>query len=53
MNFVCIVFKQYIKMLTLSSMENLIMECNLVGYQHIHKIWMSLNFGQIPSLTME
>ena len=28
-NFVCIVFKQGVKMLTLSSMENLIVECNL------------------------
>ena len=30
-NFVCIVFEQGVKMLTLSSMENLIVECNLVA----------------------
>ena len=29
MNFVCIVFKKGVKMLTLSSLENLIEECNL------------------------
>ena len=29
-NFVCIVFEQGVKMLTWSSMENLIVECNLI-----------------------
>ena len=29
MNFECIVFEQGVKMLTLLSMENLIVECNL------------------------
>ena len=29
-NFVCIVFEQCVKMLTLSSMENIIVECNLI-----------------------
>ena len=28
-NFVCIVFEEGVKMLTLSSMENIIVECNL------------------------
>ena len=28
-NFVCIVFKQVVKMITVSSMENLILECSL------------------------
>ena len=42
MNFVCIVFELGDKMLTLSSMENLIVQCNLklVTYQdgcHAHK----------------
>ena len=31
-NFVCIVFELSDKMLTLSSMENLIVPCNLKGY---------------------
>ena len=31
MNFVCIVFELGDKMLTLSSMENLIVQCNLKG----------------------
>ena len=31
MNFVCIVFELGDKMLTLSSMENLIVQCNLQG----------------------
>ena len=30
-NFVCIVFEQGVKMLTLSSMENLMVECNVVN----------------------
>ena len=32
MNFVCIVFELGDKMLTLSSMENLIVQCNLKAY---------------------
>ena len=32
MNFVCIVFELGDKMLTLSSMENLIVQCNLLNH---------------------
>ena len=34
MNFVCVVFELCDKMLTLSSMENLIVPCNLFLYVH-------------------
>ena len=34
MNFICVVFELCDKMLTLSSMENLIVPCNLVQYCH-------------------
>ena len=36
MNFVCIVFELGDKMLTLSSMENLIVQCNRIGSSHKH-----------------
>ena len=51
MNFVCIVFEIGDKMLTLSSMENLIVQCNLI--RTTIKAWMSSNFGIILPLTTE
>ena len=42
MNFVCIVFELGDKMLTLLSMENLIVQCNQEGcslFLHTHMFW--------------
>ena len=46
MNFVCVVFELCNKMLTLSSMENLIVPCNLKGFYHIWAWWPSWSCDQ-------
>ena len=53
MNFVCIVFELGDKMLTLSSMENLIVQCNLKVYSrhpgHMTKMAATPIYGKNPS----